>query len=169
MIYAFWQNAHSLPKDYIRYRETVALFSREGGTQMTSQQLLNLIIEAMKDERHDRRKYLLMMRMTNNEMIRKQIRFAYIDEGTHYRLFRNLYHQLTGKWIDVTRPPVILAPTLIKNIKTSIDGELDAVEMYRKIYSMLKLRSQRDTLFRIIIDEQEHATRFVYVYSMLTK
>ncbi|HEX3010494.1 MAG TPA: ferritin-like domain-containing protein [Syntrophomonadaceae bacterium] len=135
---------------------------------MANQKLLDMIIEAMKDEKHDHKKYRLMMNMTSNSLIRKEIRFAYVDEGIHYKLFRNLYHQLTGKWINVATPPVIMEPTLLGNVKTSIDGELAAVELYRKIYSMLKLRSQRDTLFRIITDEQEHATRFVYVYAILT-
>lgn len=100
-------------------------------------------------------------------MVRKETRFAYVDEGTHYRMFRRIYHELTGEWIDVARPPVILAPTFIGNVKTSIDGELAAVELYRRIYSMLSSKSMRDRLFRIITDEQEHATRFVYVYSIL--
>jgi rubrerythrin len=134
---------------------------------MPSKKLLDLIIEAMKDERHDRKKYHMMMEMTSNKMIRDQIRFAYMDEGIHYKLFRNLYHQLTGKWIDVATPPVNLLPTLKGNVKTSINGELAAVELYRMIYTMLSSKSQRDTLFRIITDEQEHATRFVYVFSML--
>ncbi len=134
---------------------------------MPSQKLLDLIIEAMKDERHDRKKYNMMMDMTSSSLIRSQIRFGYVDEGIHYKLFRNLYHQLTGKWIDVATPPVNLLPTLIGNVKTSINGELAAVEMYRKIYSMLSSRAMRDTVLRIIFDEQEHATRFVYVYSIL--
>ena len=134
---------------------------------MASQKLLNLIIEAMKDERHDREKYRLMMAMAKSALVRNQIQFAYIDEGIHYPMFRRIYFELTGKWINVVRPPVILAPTLIGNVKTSIDGELAAVEMYREIRSMLSSKSQRDRLFRIITDEQEHATRFVYVYSIL--
>jgi len=136
---------------------------------MASQKLLNLIIEAMKDEKHDRKKYKLMMGMTKSALIRNQIRFAFVDEGIHYKMFRRIYFELTGKWIDVVRPPVKLAPTLICNVKTSIDGELAAVELYREIRSMLKSRSQRDRLFRIITDEQEHATRFVYIYSILTQ
>jgi rubrerythrin len=135
---------------------------------LASQKLLDLIVEAMKDEKHDHKKYKLMMDMTKNSLVRKQIRFAYVDEGIHYKLFRQLYHALTGKWIDVATPPVNMAPTLIGNVKTSIDGELGAVELYRKIYTMLSSKSMRDTLFRIITDEQEHATRFVYVYSILT-
>jgi rubrerythrin len=134
---------------------------------MASPKLLDLIIEAMKDERHDRRKYALMMGMTNSALIRNQIRFAYVDEGIHYRMFRRIYFELTGKWIDVVRPPVNLAPTLIENVKTSIDGELGAVEMYRQIRAMLSSNSMRDRLFRIITDEQEHATRFVYIYAIL--
>lgn len=135
---------------------------------MASQKLLNLIIEAMKDERHDHKKYRLMMNMTNNAVVRNQIRFAYEDEGRHYYMFRKLYFQLTGKCISVATPPVRLKRTLIGNVKTSIDGELAAVEMYRDIYSMLSNKYQRDMVFKIITDEQEHATRFVYVYSILT-
>lgn len=135
---------------------------------MVSQKLLNLIIEAMKDERHDAKKYFKMMKMTCNPTIRNQIRFAFKDELIHYRLFRRLYFQLTGKWINVATPPVKLEKTLIGNVKTSINGELAAVEMYHEIYSLLCRKSQRDMVLGIIQDEQEHATRFVYVYAILT-
>lgn len=135
---------------------------------MASQELLAMIIEAMKDERHDTKKYFKMMKMTKNPTIRKQIRFAFEDEKIHYKLFRRLYFQLTGKHINVKTPPVILEKALIGNVKTSIDGELSAVELYRKIYTKLAKTCQRDVLFRIITDEQEHATRFVYVYDILT-
>lgn len=134
-----------------------------------SKALLNLIIEAMKDERFDNRKYKMMMNITDSATIRNQLRFAYIDEGIHYKWFRRIYHQLTGKWISVHKPKVTLKPTLIENVKDSIDGELAAVEMYWKIYSMLKKRSQRDLVLNIIFDEQEHATRLVYIYARLTK
>jgi Rubrerythrin. len=135
---------------------------------MACKKLLNMIIEAMKDEKHDAKKYHKMMKMTNNPTIRDQIRFAYEDEKIHYKLFRRLYFELSGKWINVATPPVKLEKTLIGNVKTSIDGELAAVEFYGKIYDMLSKKSQRDTLFKIIMDEQEHATRFVYIYAILT-
>lgn len=84
--------------------------------------VLELIAEAMKDEEHDRAKYKMMMDMTNDEKIRRQIEFAFEDE---------------------------------------------AVEMYRTIRAMLPTREMRDILYEIITDEQEHATRFVYLYSIL--
>jgi poly(A) polymerase Pap1 len=54
---------------------------KEVDIDMPSQQLLNLIKEAMKDERHDYKKYRLMMNMTSSAQIKDQIRFAYADEG----------------------------------------------------------------------------------------
>ncbi len=135
---------------------------------MTSKKLLNLINEAMKDEKYDHEKYRLMMNMTERSLISNQIEFAYVDEGNHYEMFRELYYELTGEYIDIPTPKVKLSKTLIANVKTSIDGELAAVEMYHEIYSMLKKRSQRDMVLGIIQDEQEHATRLVYIYAILT-
>jgi rubrerythrin len=135
---------------------------------MASKKLLNLIIEAMKDEKYDREKYRLMIEMTHRASIRKQLEFAYVDEGLHYEMFRELYYELTGEYIDVPTPKVKLAETLIANVKASIDGELAAVEMYHEIYSLLSKRSQRDMVLGILQDEQEHATRLVYIFAMLT-
>jgi len=39
--------------------------------------------------------------------------------------------------------------------------------MYRDIRAMLTSKKHRDMLYEIITDEQEHATRFVYIYAMI--
>ncbi|TDT52037.1 ferritin-like domain-containing protein [Fonticella tunisiensis] len=127
------------------------------------QQLLDLLFEAMKDELHDRAKYEMMMDMTSSDKCKKQIEFAYEDEGKHYKMFQHIYHHLTGKPIEVSVPKVERYDSIKEAIETSIDGELEAVEMYRKIYAMLPSRMLRDMLYEIITDEQEHATRFVYL------
>lgn len=134
---------------------------------MANQELLDLIVKAMQDEKHDRKKYKSMLTMTKKVKIRNQIKSAYEDEGKHYAMFRHLYFELTGEDIDVPTPMVKLAKTLTGNIKTSINGELDAVEMYRQIYSLLQDPDERNMVFEIITDEQEHATRFVYIYTKL--
>lgn len=131
------------------------------------QKVLDLILEAMKDEKHDRIKYKRMMEMAESEKVRKQIEFAYNDEIKHYKMFQEIYRELTGKSIDIPNPEVEKYNSLIKAVETSINGELGAVELYRKIQSMLPTVKLRDKLFEIITDEQEHATRFVYLYSML--
>lgn len=131
--------------------------------------VLGLIMEAMKDERHDRMKYKMMMDAARSEKVREQIRFAYEDEGKHYEMFKKLYYQLTGKTVDVPTPEVERYNSFLDAIESSINGELDAVELYRDIRAMLPTREMRDIMYEIITDEQEHATRFVYLYSMMEK
>lgn len=131
-----------------------------------NQELLDLIKEAMKDERHDHEKYRRMMDMTRDEKIKKQIRYAYEDEGKHYKMFQQIYMELTGQMIEIPEPKVEKYDRLKDAIESSINGELEAVELYRKIKAMLPTMRMRDMLYEIITDEQEHATRFVYLYAM---
>ncbi len=129
--------------------------------------LLDLIKDAMKDERHDNKKYRMMQDMTDNRDVKENLRFAFEDEGKHYRMFQSIYEDLTGEEIEIPTPKVDLEPRFIDNIKTSINGELSAVEMYRDIRAMLSSKKHRDMLYEIITDEQEHATRFVWSYAIL--
>ena len=130
--------------------------------------VLDLIIKAMKAERHDAVKYKRMMEGTNNPEYRKQINFAYEDELKHYNMFRNMYFMLTRKTINIPLPSKIEEyDNLLDAVKSSIEGENEAVDLYRTIYAMLSNRQMRDTVFEIITDEIEHAGRFVYLFSMM--
>lgn len=135
----------------------------------TTKKFIDLLIDAMKDERYDRIKYKNMMEMTKNEKVREQLAFAYEDEGKHYKMFQYIFYQFTGKEIDIPIPEVKEYDELIDAVEASINGELAAVEMYRKIQSMLPTIGLRDMLFEIITDEQEHATRLTYVFSILNE
>jgi rubrerythrin len=129
--------------------------------------LLDMIKDAMKDERHDNKKYKMMSEMTENREIRENIHHAQVDEAKHYRMFQDIYEDLTGEDIEIPVPKVDLADRFVDNVKSSIQGELDAVEMYRDIRAMLTSKKHRDMVYEIITDEQEHATRFVYIYAMI--
>ena len=126
------------------------------------------VIEAMKAERHDRVKYQRMMEMTADPAVIKQIKFAYDDEIKHYDMFRQMYYQLTGKILDIPIPTNIEKyNTLMEAVKSSIEGESEAVDLYREIYALMTRKDMRDKIFEIITDEQEHFGRFIYLYSML--
>ena len=130
--------------------------------------LSDLLIQAMKDERHDRVKYKRMMEMTTDPMVKKQIKFAYDDEGKHYKMFNQIYYALTGKQVDIPLPTDIEKyDTLMEAVQSSIEGENEAVDLYRQIFSLMTNKQMRDMVFEIITDEQEHAGRFIYLYSML--
>lgn len=130
--------------------------------------LKDKLIEAMKSERHDRVKYQKMMEMTTDPAVIKQIKFAYDDEIKHYGMFQQMYYQLTGKKVDIPIPTNIEKyNTLMEAVKSSIEGESDAVDAYREIYALMSNKQMRDKVFEIITDEQEHFGRFIYLYAML--
>ena len=130
--------------------------------------LNDMIIEAMKAERHDRLKYQRMMEMTTDPVVIKQIKFAYDDEIKHYGMFQQMYYQLTGNKVDFPIPTNIEKyNTLMEAVQSSIEGENEAVDLYRKIFALMVNRQMRDKVFEIITDEQEHFGRFIYLYSML--
>jgi rubrerythrin len=126
------------------------------------------ILEAMKAERHDRVKYQRMMEMTTDPAVIKQIKFAYDDEIKHYEMFQQIYYQLTGKKVNIPIPAnVENYNTLMEAVQSSIEGENEAVDHYREIFSLMTNKQMRDKIFEIITDEQEHFGRFIYLYSML--
>lgn len=130
--------------------------------------LQDLLIKAMKDERHDRVKYKEMMDQTDDPAVKAQIKFAYDDEAKHYKMFQQIYRSLTGKKIEIPLPTEVEKyDNLIDAVKSSIEGESEAVELYRQIYSLLWNKQMRDMVYEIITDEQEHFGRFIYLYSML--
>lgn len=129
--------------------------------------LIELILEAMKDERADRAKYKVMMDMARDPKVKRQINFAYEDEGKHYTMFQQILFKLTGKMTDVPVPDIKKPVSLLEGVESSIDGELEAVELYRDILAMVPTKQMRDMLYEIITDEQEHAIRFTYLYSVL--
>lgn len=129
--------------------------------------LIDLLKEAMMDEKKDHRKYRKMMEMTDNKEIIEQINYAYEDEAKHYDMFHEIYEELTGNDIQIQPSEQDHLGRFIDAIKSSINGELEAVELYREIRAMLRGKKYRDMLYEIITDEQEHATRFVYLYAML--
>jgi rubrerythrin len=130
--------------------------------------LNNLMLKAMQAERHDAVKYQRMMEMTNNPMVKAQIKFAHDDELKHYEMFRQMYYQMTGRAVDIPLPAnVERYNTLIEAVQSSIEGENEAVDLYREISALMTNKQMRDTIYEIITDEQEHFGRFIYLYAML--
>lgn len=130
--------------------------------------LTDLLVNAMKAERHDMVKYGRMMASAKDEAVKKQIKFAYDDEIKHYKMFNQMYTQLTGKKINIPIPTNIEKyNTMMEAVQSSIEGESEAVDLYREIYALMSNKQMRDKVFEIITDEQEHFGRFIYLYAML--
>lgn len=126
---------------------------------------IRLIEEALAGEKEDEMfyKYLMSMAPGKDKEIIDGIRQ---DEMKHFRLFKQLYRQLTGH-----RPPT--APekqfkqpsSYCQGIRNAIMGELKAVTNYRQILFALKDPVHYNILTEIITDELRHATLYNFLYT----
>jgi rubrerythrin len=155
-------------EEYLLYYDMDIDYFDTFGEMYRVESLNDLMIKAMKAERHDRVKYQRMMEMTSDPAVKEQIKFAHDDEIKHYEMFRQMYYELTGRILDIPLPNNIEEySTLMEAVQSSIEGENEAVDLYREIFSLLTCQQMRDKIYEIITDEQEHFGRFIYLYSMI--
>jgi len=128
---------------------------------------LNLIIEALGDETHDRMFYQYLLQMAPDRKQCKIIESIRNDEIKHFKMFRMIYEEITCE------PPCKLLGKEFNEpenycdaIETALFGELKAVEMYRMIMFGLCSQRHRDMLFEIITDEIKHSVKWNFLYTI---
>jgi rubrerythrin len=128
---------------------------------------LDMIKEAVQDERHDERFYDDMIKLAPTQEQKKIIAAIRDDERGHNRMFRSMYKELTGQEIPPAPDEPYQKPgSYLKGLVTALFGELAAVEKYRTIWSALPPGVYKDTVLGIIMDEQKHATKYNYLYTL---
>lgn len=127
---------------------------------------LCLIMEALADEASDRRFYQYLMKIAPDDEQQNIIKLIRDDEIKHCKMFRMIYQEitceapLTKQNKDFTEPESYCAA-----LQQAIFGELNAVELYRKILFGMCYRKHRDMLFEIITDELKHSVKWNFLYS----
>ncbi len=129
---------------------------------------LGLIIEALGDETHDRMFYQYLLQMAPDKKQSEIIESIRNDEIKHFKMFRMIYEEITcehpcnqQQGEEFERPE-----SYCDAIEKAIFGELDAVELYRKIMFGLCLQRHRDMLFEIITDEMKHSVKWNFLYNI---
>jgi len=126
--------------------------------------LVRRIRDAMADERHDAAFYAILIDMAP-EKDKELIRGIREDELKHYRMFSDMYAQLTGSVVNVPEPTVSKPRSYKDGLEQAIMGETRAVEEYRIILIEAPFWYMKDWMYIIITDEQKHADRFNMMYS----
>ncbi|WP_244157819.1 ferritin-like domain-containing protein [Paenibacillus typhae] len=76
-------------------------------------------------------------------------------------MFRQMYREITGQEVTgVSNEVPEQADSYISGLQKAFQGELSAVEKYRKIWFGLPYGVYKDTLYGIILDEQKHAAKY---------
>lgn len=128
--------------------------------------ILKLIEEAIADEQKDSDYYYRLSQVVEFPEDKEIIRKMHLDESKHEKIFKEIYAHLTGEEPPEQEfTPRTISDNLTDNFKEDIFGELEAVEFYRKLYTMFLNVEIRDWLYEIITDEQAHAQKNNYLYS----
>ncbi|MCM3172234.1 ferritin-like domain-containing protein [Paenibacillus sp. MER 99-2] len=142
----------------------VHYYYRQGFTPIwatSANEALALMKMAVQGEKSDELFYDALIKLApnaNQAMIITSIRN---DERAHNQMFREMYKDLTGQDIgqesQATAEPV---DSYLSGLQTAFQGELSAVERYRKIWFGLPYGIYKDTVWGIILDEQKHADKY---------
>lgn len=127
----------------------------------SSVEAIHLIKEAVQGERNDELFYDALIKIAPNSTQAAIITGIRDDERGHNMMFRQMYKDLTGQDIsgesDEQYSPI---NSYISGLQRAFEGELAAIEKYRRIWFGLPYGIYKDTLWGIILDEQKHADKY---------
>lgn len=127
----------------------------------STQDALELMRNAVQGERNDELFYDQLIKLAPNQEQAEVINSIRNDERGHNQMFRQMYRDLTGHEVmGVSNEVPENANSYIAGLQKAFQGELSAVEKYRKIWFGLPYGIYKDTLYGIILDEQKHADKY---------
>lgn len=127
---------------------------------------LQLIRGAVTGEREDELFYDYLIKEAPSEEDKDVIRSIRDDERKHFKMFRQIYLELTGQMLPPTQDTGFEKPkSYCEGLQKALFGELGAVERYRKILFALQDRRHINMLTEIITDEIKHSAKYNFLFS----
>lgn len=128
---------------------------------------LNLIKEAVQGERNDELFYDELIKLAPTPEQASIITSIRDDERGHNQMFRGIYREITGQEITgISNEQYQRVESYTEGLQRALQGELSAVEKYRKIWFGLPVGIYRDTVYGIILDELKHASKYNYLFTL---
>jgi rubrerythrin len=130
-------------------------------------QALDLMKEAVQGERNDELFYDELIKLAPNPEQASIIATIRDDERGHNHMFRGIFREITGQEITgISNEQYQRVESYVTGLQRALQGELSAVEKYRKIWFGLPVGIYRDTVFGIILDELRHASKYNYLFTL---
>jgi rubrerythrin len=127
---------------------------------------LMTVKQATEGEAEDRAFYEYLISVAPSQEDRDIITGIRNDEMKHYKLFRQLYFDITGEKLpQVQAAPFEKPATYCEGLKKALLGEQNAVVKYRKILFAMRNRRHINMVTEIITDELRHLGLYNYLYS----
>lgn len=127
--------------------------------------IVNLILAALNNNRFTLERYKLLMNMTKDVLAKEQIKYTYKNEVKHYKLFNQIYRELTGESVEIPEPDIKINDSLEDTIEECINKELKELNLYRRIRNLTRSEILRRTIGDMIIDKQRNTAVLNFVYA----
>jgi len=128
--------------------------------------VLQLIQDAVSGEREDELFYDFLIGEAPSNEDKKIIESIRDDERKHFKMFREMYFELTGQMLPPPPEAEFVKPeSYLAGLQKALFGELGAVERYRKILFGLQMRKHINMITEIITDELKHAHKYNFLYA----
>jgi rubrerythrin len=109
--------------------------------------------------------YTKLLKMAKNNEEQKIIKSIIADEQEHFLFFSYLYAKLTGQRPKDIRPEEKSPASYRQGLEESALDEIDDANFYRDMIFMISDQSIKDGLYRVVTDEQGHATKFTLIFA----
>ncbi|WP_280777294.1 ferritin-like domain-containing protein [Paenibacillus sp. PastM-3] len=117
--------------------------------------------DSVQGERNDELFYNQLIQLAPDQGQVDVITSIRNDERTHNQMFRQMYKEITGYEVTgISNEVPEQVDSYMSGLQKAFQGELSAVEKYRKIWFGLPYGVYKDTLYGIILDEQKHAAKY---------
>ncbi len=142
--------------------------SEEGFSKRPSpadRKIIEMLIEALKDETMDYNYYGKLANLARTQEDKEIIKGVQMDEQKHFLLISDIYFKMTGEKPKVEAGVKPISRNLLREYEKSILSEINGMEFYRKLYFSFLNVQIRDMIFEILTDEQQHSTKFTYLFA----
>lgn len=130
-------------------------------------QALKLIENAVAGEKEDELFYNYLINVAPSQESKNIITGIRNDEMKHNKMFRKIYTELTGQVLPPNQNVNFEKPmSYCDGIKRALQGELTAVQKYRRILFAMQNRIHINMLTEIITDEIRHASLYNFLFAL---
>ena len=137
---------------------------------ITPYQAIELIRKSIGDERNDELFYDRLIEQAQTEKEKSIIQDIRDNEKKHNMILREVYYDFTGQMLqnnmNMMQDNMQNNLSYTENLEKALFGELEAVNKYRKILSVMPQGKWYTLIMSIMTDELRHSAKYNYLIHM---
>ena len=137
---------------------------------ITPYQAIELIRKSIGDERNDELFYDRLIEQAPTEKEKSIIQDIRDNEKKHNMILREVYYDFTGQMLqnnmNMMQDNMQNNLSYTENLEKALFGELEAVNKYRKILSVMPQGKWYTLIMSIMTDELRHSAKYNYLIHM---